>query len=52
MEILNVPTTKADVSDFTAVAARGGLMNLPTKHPGNQRFRMRSYFTQKIMEKY
>jgi len=31
MEILNVPTTKADVSDFTAVAARGGLMNLPTK---------------------
>jgi len=31
MEILNTPTTKADVTDFTAVAARGGLMNLPTK---------------------
>jgi hypothetical protein len=31
MTISNVPTTKADVSDFTAVAARGGLMNLPTK---------------------
>ena len=31
MAITNVPTTKADVSDFTAVAARGGLMNLPTK---------------------
>jgi hypothetical protein len=31
MEIQNVPTTKADVSDFTAVAAKGGLMNLPTR---------------------
>ena len=31
MEVLNTPTTKADVSDFTAVAARGGLMNLPTR---------------------
>ena len=31
MEVTNVPTTKADVSDFTAVAARGGLMNLPTR---------------------
>ena len=27
-------------------------MNLSTKDPGNQRFRMRSDFTQKIMEKY
>ena len=32
MQISNVPTTKADVSDFTLVAARGGLMNLPTRH--------------------
>jgi hypothetical protein len=31
MEISNVPTSKADVSDFTLVAARGGLMNLPTR---------------------
>ena len=31
MEITNIPTTKADVSSFTAVAARGGLMNLPTR---------------------
>ena len=31
MTVTNVPQTKADVSDFTAVAARGGLMNLPTK---------------------
>ena len=31
MEIKNVPTTKAEVSDFTAVAAKGGLMNLPTR---------------------
>jgi len=31
MTISNVPTTKADVSDFTAVAAHGGLMNLPTR---------------------
>jgi len=32
MQISNVPTSKADVSSFTAVAARGGLMNLPTRH--------------------
>ena len=31
MAVTNVPTTKADVSSFTAVAARGGLMNLPTR---------------------
>jgi hypothetical protein len=31
MEITNVPQTKADVTDFTLVAARGGLMNLPTR---------------------
>ena len=31
MEVTNIPTKKADVSDFTAVAARGGLMNLPTR---------------------
>ena len=31
MEILNVPTTKADITDFTAVAARGGLMSIPNK---------------------
>jgi len=31
MEITNIPQTKADVSSFTAVAARGGLMNLPTR---------------------
>ena len=31
MTVSGVPTTKADVTDFTAVAARGGLMNLPTK---------------------
>ena len=31
MEITNVPTTKADVSDFTLVGAKGGLMTLPTK---------------------
>jgi hypothetical protein len=31
MEILNVPTTKADITDFTAVAAHGGLMNLPQR---------------------
>jgi hypothetical protein len=31
MEVTNVPTTKADVSSFTAVAAHGGLMNLPTR---------------------
>jgi hypothetical protein len=32
MTVSNVPTSKADVSSFTAVAARGGLMNLPTRH--------------------
>ena len=32
MEVTNIPTKKADVSSFTAVAARGGLMNLPTRH--------------------
>ena len=31
MTVSNVPTSKADVTDFTAVAARGGLMNLPTR---------------------
>ena len=31
MTITDVPETKADVSSFTAVAARGGLMNLPTR---------------------
>ncbi len=31
MQITNIPRTKADVTDFTAVAARGGLMNLPTR---------------------
>jgi hypothetical protein len=31
MEVTNIPTTKADVSSFTAVAAHGGLMNLPTR---------------------
>ncbi len=31
MTVSNRPTTKADVTDFTAVAARGGLMNLPTR---------------------
>lgn len=31
MQISNIPQTKADVSDFTLVAARGGLMNLPTR---------------------
>ena len=31
MEVTNIPQTKADVSSFTAVAARGGLMNLPTR---------------------
>jgi hypothetical protein len=31
MQISNIPQTKADVSSFTAVAARGGLMNLPTR---------------------
>jgi hypothetical protein len=31
MTVSGVPTTKADVTDFTAVAARGGLMTLPNK---------------------
>jgi len=31
MTVSNVPTSKADVTDFTAVAARGGLMNLPNR---------------------
>ena len=31
MTVSNVPTTKADVTDFTAVAARGGLMSIPNK---------------------
>ena len=31
MVMTGVPQTKADVTDFTAVAARGGLMNLPTR---------------------
>jgi len=31
MEISNIPQTKADVTDFTAVAARGGLMSIPNK---------------------
>ena len=31
MTVSGVPTTKADVTDFTAVAARGGLMNLPNR---------------------
>ena len=31
MTVSGVPTTKADVTDFTAVAARGGLMSIPTK---------------------
>jgi hypothetical protein len=31
MAISGVPTTKADVTDFTAVAAQGGLMSIPNK---------------------
>ena len=31
MTVTNVPETKADVSSFTKLAARGGLMNLPTR---------------------
>ena len=31
MQITNIPTTKADVSDFTLVGAKGGLMTLPNK---------------------
>ncbi|SVA30611.1 uncharacterized protein METZ01_LOCUS83465 [marine metagenome] len=31
MVVSGVPQTKADVTDFTAVAARGGLMNLPNR---------------------
>jgi hypothetical protein len=31
MTVSGVPQTKADVTDFTAVAARGGLMSIPNK---------------------
>ena len=31
MTVSGVPTTKADVTDFTAVAAHGGLMSIPNK---------------------
>ena len=31
MTVSGVPTSKADVTDFTAVAARGGLMSIPNK---------------------
>ena len=31
MTVTNVPETKADVSSFTAVAAKGGLMSIPNK---------------------
>ena len=31
MTISGVPTTKADITDFTAVAAKGGLMSIPNK---------------------
>ena len=31
MTVSNRPTTKADVTDFTAVAAQGGLMSIPNK---------------------
>ena len=31
MTVSGVPTTKADVTDFTAVAAGGGLMSIPNK---------------------
>ena len=31
MTISGTPTTKADVTDFTAVAARGGLMSVPNR---------------------
>jgi len=31
MTVSGVPQTKADVTDFTAVAARGGLMSVPNK---------------------
>jgi hypothetical protein len=31
MAISGVPTTKADITDFTAVAAKGGLMSIPNK---------------------
>ena len=31
MEVSGVPTTKADVTDFTAVAAKGGLMSIPNR---------------------
>ena len=31
MTISNIPQTKADITDFTAVAARGGLMSIPNR---------------------
>ena len=31
MVVSGVPTTKADVTDFTAVAAKGGLMSIPNR---------------------
>ena len=31
MSVSGVPTSKADVTDFTAVAAQGGLMSIPNK---------------------
>ena len=31
MTVSGVPTSKADVTDFTAVAAKGGLMSIPNK---------------------
>ena len=31
MVVSGVPTSKADVTDFTAVAARGGLMSVPIR---------------------
>jgi len=31
MTVSGVPTTKADVTDFTAVAAKGGLMSIPNR---------------------
>ena len=31
MTVSGVPTSKADVTDFTAVAAQGGLMSIPNK---------------------
>ena len=31
MVVSGVPTTKADITDFTAVAAKGGLMSIPNR---------------------